>query len=144
MQQPDGSRVWRLRVSSPGAPTLNLGFTRFALPEAARLLVYAADFSNGTRAYTAADNALHGELWTPVILADDIVIELTVPAESADAVALTLGSVNVGYRDFGKLMESVGRSGACMVDVIALRRRLARRSPSGSSPRRTHSARASW
>jgi len=115
---PGGSRVWRLRVSSPGAPSLNLGFTRFALPEAARLLVYAADFSNGTRAYTAADNAAHGELWTPVVLADDIVIELTVPAESAGAVALTLGSVNVGYRDFGKLMESVGRSGDCMVDVI--------------------------
>lgn len=115
---PGGNRVWRLRVSSPGALTLNLGFTRFALPEAARLIVYAAEFTDGTRAYTAADNAAHGELWTPVVLADDIVIELTVPAQAAERVELTLGSVNVGYRGFDEILGEDGRSGACMVDVV--------------------------
>ena len=115
---PGGNRVWRLRVNSPDALSLNLGFTRFALPEAAQLIVYAADFSSGTRAYTAADNAAHGELWTPVVLTDDLVIELTVPAKAVDRVELALGSVNVGYRGFGELLPPGERSGACNVDVI--------------------------
>ena len=113
-----GNRVWRLRIASPGAVSLNLGFTRFALPEAAQLIVYAADLSSGSRAYTAADNAAHGELWTPVVLADEIVVELTAPAKAADRVELTLGSVNVGYRGFGELLPPGERSGACNVDVV--------------------------
>ncbi|MBM4117099.1 hypothetical protein FJ251_05040 [bacterium] len=114
---PGGNQVWRLRVASPGALSLNLGFTRFALPEAAQLIVYAADFSDGTRAFTAADNAAHGELWTPVVMGDALVIELTVPVKAADRVELMLGSVNVGYRGFGELLGR-DRSGACNVDVV--------------------------
>lgn len=112
-----GNRVWRLRVASPGALSLNLGFTRFALPEGAQLIVCAADLGDGTRAYTAADNAAHGELWTPVVMGDELVVELTVPVKAVDRVELTLGSVNVGYRGFGELLAG-DRSGACNVDVV--------------------------
>ena len=116
----DGLRLWRLRISSPGALSLNLGFTDFALPEGARLLIHAADRSHFLRAFTAADNAEHGQLWTPVLLADDMVVELTVPSKAVEQVRLTLGSVNVGYRGFGEIFGSDwdDRSGACNNDVV--------------------------
>src|SRR5262245_243169 len=71
--------LWRLRVRSPGALSLNLGFTRFDLPEHARLHLYSADRVHVVRPFTHSDVDAHGELWTPVVLSDDIVLELSIP-----------------------------------------------------------------
>jgi hypothetical protein len=109
------ARVWRLVVSSPGAKSINFGFTRFHMPRGGRLFVYSADFSHVVRPFTALDNASHGELWTPPVLSDTVVIELTVPAKAVDDVVLELTSVNVGYRGF-RTVEPF--SGSCNVDVV--------------------------
>ena len=109
-------RRWHLRISSPGALSLNLGFTRYFMPPGGRLFVHATDRSYSIRPFTERDNAEHGELWTPVVLADDIVIEVTVPKQAVDRLELELTSINVGYRGFGELL--VDRSGSCNVDVI--------------------------
>ena len=114
----DGNRLWRLRVSSPGAFSINLGFTTFDLPEATSLLIYAADQSYSLRAFDAADNDAHGELWTPVVLADDIVIELTIAEKAMDSLGLVLGSINIGYRGFGEVLTEEERSGSCNNDVV--------------------------
>ncbi len=115
--EPVGDRtwLWRLRIESPGAVSLNLGCDRFWLPAGAFLFLYPAQ-GGDARLFTAADNEAHGQLWTPVVLADDIVVELTVPAKARHAVELELTSVNVGYRGFGELLE--GRSGWCNNDVV--------------------------
>jgi lysyl endopeptidase len=64
--------IWRLRISSPGAYSINLGFTRYFMPEGGRLLVYPAGLRANSdpslvRSFDAKDNAEHGELWTPMI-----------------------------------------------------------------------------
>ncbi len=114
----NGDMLWRQRISSPGAKSINLGFSRYALPETSSLLIYAADRSYSLRAFTSADNAEHGELWTPVLLADDIVVELTVSSKAADRVELEIGSVNVGYRGFAEFLSPGERSGSCNNDVV--------------------------
>jgi lysyl endopeptidase len=111
-----GTLIWRLRVRSPGAWSLNLGFDRYLMPKGGRLSIYAADVSQVVRPFTAEDNQDHGQLWTPVVLADDIVVELTLPAEALESLELELSSINVGYRGFGETDDL--RAGACNVDVI--------------------------
>lgn len=113
---PDGQRLWRLRLSSPGALSLNLGFVRFHLPEAARLLVYPADDLRGARRFDTEFNAGHGQLWTPVFLTDEVVVELLVPASQQAQVDLELGVIGRGYRFFGEADK--GNSGPCNVDVV--------------------------
>lgn len=44
---PDGGRLWRLRVVSPGALSLNFGFSRFRLPDGAAVHFYAAASAPG-------------------------------------------------------------------------------------------------
>ena len=93
--------IWRLRVASPGAESLNLGFASFRMPEGGRLLIYSADETQVIRPVTARDNAAHGQFWTPILPGrrdrrrghragrvrdDDLLLELT--------------SINVGYRGF--------------------------------------------
>ncbi|WP_024891265.1 PKD domain-containing protein [Luteimonas huabeiensis] len=121
--------VWRLRIESRGALSLNFGFDEYRMPEGGRLLVYPAglprDADPGAiRAFTAADNKPHGQLWTPVVPGDHAVLEVVVPKARADELRLHLSSVNHDYVGFGKLAregalaQTKGVSGACNVDVI--------------------------
>ena len=107
---------WRLLVRSPGAASINLGFGRFRLPEGGRLTLYSADGRPAMRPFTAADNEAHGELWTPVVRGESVLIEVTVPADRAERLELELTSVNHGYRGFGA--PEPAKSGSCNVDVI--------------------------
>jgi V8-like Glu-specific endopeptidase len=109
-------RRWSLRINSPGALSLNLGFTAYYMPEGGELIISATDGSSSIRPFTAADNAAHGELWTPVILSDDILVEVRVPRAVAGQLILELTSINVGYRFFGE--PQTDRSGACNIDVV--------------------------
>ncbi len=111
----DGRAVWRLRLASDGALSLNLGFTRFFLPPGARLFLYSPDLRHVRGPFTAADNHDHGQLWTPVVFGDAVVVELVVPEAERGAVVLELTSVNHDYRGFGR--PSSPESGSCNVDV---------------------------
>ena len=106
--------VWRLRVVSPGAVSINLGFTRYRMPPDGSLRVYTPDGSEAIRPFTDADNEDHGELWTPIVSGEEAVIEVAVPAARVGELELELGSVNRGFRQFSTLQQ-VDRS--CMVDV---------------------------
>nr|MEE4266569.1 FlgD immunoglobulin-like domain containing protein [Candidatus Krumholzibacteria bacterium] len=112
--------LWQLRVNAPGALSLNFGFTDFALPKGARLTIYPADLSTpvdarGVRVFTERDNRPHGELWTPVVVSDDVILELVVPAESRQDYSLELTQINRGFRFLG---EEADKQGSCNIDVV--------------------------
>ena len=110
----NGVMTWTHRVSAPNAVSLNFGFSQFHLSPNAQLVVRAADFSDSIRPFTADDNNAARELWTPVVMSDDVVIELTVPASEVADVVLELGTVGQGFRTFA---QKTAKSGACNVDV---------------------------
>ncbi len=114
--QPDTGRLWRLRLACPGALSLNLGFTEYRLPRGARLMVFAADGTGPALVFDHRDNRDHGQLWTPVLLTDELVVELRLPPGQDGDWLLRLGRVGCGYRLFGE--DPGGKSGACNVDVV--------------------------
>jgi subtilisin-like proprotein convertase family protein len=111
-----GTLVWRLAVTSPNAKSINLGFTRYWMPRGGRLFVYSADLKSVVRPFTAADNEQHGQLWTPAVPSNEIVVEVTVSPRARKQLDIVLGSINTGYRGFGT--PSADKSGSCNVDVI--------------------------
>jgi V8-like Glu-specific endopeptidase len=106
--------TWTHRVTTPNAVSLNFGFSSFNLPEGAELNIYSADRTQFIRTFTAADNNVNGQLWTPVIMSDDVIIELSVPANAVEEVKLELTQVGQGFRTFG---QSTLKSGSCNIDV---------------------------
>ncbi len=112
----DDTLIWRMRVTSPEMYSLNLGFRTYFMPEGGRLSIYSADRSQAIRPFTSLDNASHGELWTPVLTTDSIVVELIIPENAVNDLRLKLDSINVGYRGF----QTGGtiNSGSCNVDVV--------------------------
>jgi lysyl endopeptidase len=116
-QPAPGIMRWRLVLSSPDAVSINLGFSRFTLPEGAELTLLDGSGKAQFRSFTAADNDDHGQLWTPIVRGDEVTLVLTVPAKAVDAVQLEIGKVNHGYRGLGEI-PWFAKSGACNVDVI--------------------------
>ncbi|MEM7353865.1 MAG: hypothetical protein AAF657_23900 [Acidobacteriota bacterium] len=110
----DGSRLWRLRIASPGALSLNLGLQRFDIPQGARLWLYDSRGLRVEGPYTSADAARDGSLWTPLLLDDEVTLELHLPAGTAEA-RVEVSQVSHGYRFFG---EVPGKQGACNIDVV--------------------------
>ncbi|NKI34132.1 hypothetical protein HFP89_02995 [Wenzhouxiangella sp. XN79A] len=141
---------WRLRIEAPDAVSLNFGFRNVQLVEGAKLWIYPADAAGqGTLdrsrvlgPYGPEINEKHGEFWTPVLAAGDVIIELEAPLSTRHEVSLELARVNQGYRGFGQVAQgyrqpaSAGgegkresdcdksdggaRSGSCNMDVACL------------------------
>jgi lysyl endopeptidase len=113
----NGDMLWRLRLYSEHATSLNLGFTRYHMPQGGDLHIYTPTYEKIFGPFTAADNESHGELWTPILPGDDILIEVRIPATEIANLDLELGSVNHGFRIIGGPVGD-DKSGSCNVDVI--------------------------
>ena len=121
------NKIWRLRITSPGAKSLNLGFTRYKMPQGGRMLVYPTAMKPGdnlrqVRTFTAADNESHGQLWTPIVDGADLMVEVTVPNARVKELQLAMSRVNHDYVGFKELAKKgfageKGSSGSCNVDV---------------------------
>ena len=112
-----GGRVWRLRIHSPSAKSINLGITRFDMPDGAKLWIYDPMRKNVEGPYTAKHRSQRGSLWTPIIVGDEIVVEVFVPAGGAMP-EIEITKVNRAYRGFEKAITGAGTEGTCENDVI--------------------------
>ncbi|RMH22082.1 MAG: hypothetical protein D6696_04135, partial [Acidobacteria bacterium] len=107
-----GERLWRLRLRSPGALSLNLHFDRFELPPGARLWVYNRGRDHVLGPYDRGAANLRGELWTAPVYGDEAVVELYLPPAAGEA-RLHLAGVHHGFRALpGK------NHGSCNNDVV--------------------------
>jgi hypothetical protein len=116
---PDGTEIWRLRIASPGASSLNLHFDRFDLPAGTKVWLYDRNGSMVQGPFTRNHRNVVGELWTPVVLGDEVVVELDLPAGARASADLRIARVNHGYRFFGERESGAEpKQGSCNIDVI--------------------------
>ena len=111
---PDRTAVWRLRLYSATAKSLNLGFTSFFMPEGGELLLYNPKDMLIQGPFTPADNEEHEQLWTPIIPGDQLVLEVQIPQARMHELQLQLKYVNHDFIGFGDALVS----GSCNLDVI--------------------------
>lgn len=114
-----GVARWRLRIDSDGAQSLSLRIDALSLPANARLYLYGADGHDVQGPFTAADN---GTLWTPLVRADEAVLEARMPYDEKSRFALNIDRAFHGYRAFRAQNAVVakgafGDSGSCEIDV---------------------------
>lgn len=112
---PDGGKLWRLEIKSPGALSINLNFSSFYLPEGATFYVFNQNTTLGS--FNHLNNKLSGEFSTAPIKGQSVILEYYEPASSPKGV-IEISSVVHGYRDFFKQLEVFGSSGACNINAI--------------------------
>lgn len=120
--QPDerGRARWQLPVHSPGALSLSLAFSSFELPPGARLWIRsgAGETAEVSGPFTRADQDAHGELWTPPMAGERLLIELDSPIADLDDIVLRLSRVHHGYAGFGE--SDAEKAGDCHLDSACL------------------------
>ena len=112
-----GSKLWRIRIASPGALSLSLAFDRFDLPVGASLWVHDVNGANVQGPYTSKNRNTAGGLWTAVVPGDELVAEMYVPAGNDAEIAIS--SINHGYRFFGESdTDGTLKRGSCNINVV--------------------------
>lgn len=121
----DGRRLWRARVESPGAWSLNLIFDRFQLPAGGEFYVYN-DAGAVRGAFTAELNQPQGMFATEPLAGDALTLEYVEPQDGPLG-ELRLSEVIHAYRDIlgagasDKAEHDVAgllkASGACNINV---------------------------
>ncbi len=109
----NGQALWRLRLFSQNAKSLNLGFTKYHMPRGGSLILYSPDHKQVMGPFTPADNEEHEQLWTPVLDGEEMVVEVQVPAPQQHLLKLELKYVNHDFVGFSEMA-----SGSCNLDVI--------------------------
>jgi hypothetical protein len=110
---------WSLRIACDNALTMNLGFGRYNMPSSGSMTIKDASGDYRIRPFTADDNKAHGQLWTPVVPGNEVIIEIVVSnAQKGHVVkGIELTSINSGYR-WVKDASGRGSSESCNIDVM--------------------------
>lgn len=114
----DGSRLWRMKIKSKNAQTLNLTFDKFKLAEGAKLFLYTNNYEQVLGAFTHENNKDHGFLTTTLVRGDELTIELYEPANTIGNNVLHLQRIVHGYRAYDFEKKDIGDSGSCNNNVI--------------------------
>jgi len=115
----NGDRIWRIKIQSAGALSLNFVFTDFEIPQGGHLHIYNPDKSIVIGAYVNANNTEDHTFGTELMKGDVAILEYYEPASQAQQGRLQLGTIVHGYKDInGWYTEKVNESGACNMDVM--------------------------
>ena len=110
----DGTKLWRLRIHRLKSKSLSLAITQFCLPSGAKLWIYNPSGKYVEGPYMEEDET-NGQLWTPIIPGEEVVVELCLPSgiPREDAI-IFIGDVIPNTLDL-KLDRNV--RGHCNIDV---------------------------
>jgi len=102
---PDGGLLWRLRIYSPDALSLNLLYDKFWLPEGAKFFIYSEDVTQSIGAFTSRNNKGSREnmkgFATSFLFAKNIVLEYYEPADVSNEGIISIAHIVSGYRSLG-------------------------------------------
>ncbi len=120
LPQKDGSTVYRLALTSPGAHFVSVAFDEYLLPQGARLFLYDATGRFVLGSFVGSDVLEDGTFHTQVLPSDFIYLEYHEPAGTQSR--LHLAALTHGYKDFitdvlTHEKTSPGSSGGCSPDV---------------------------
>jgi len=118
---PDGSRLWRLEITSKGAYSTQLIFKRFKLPKGATLHIIGNKESKTPYigAFTEKNNPSNGEVFaTGPISGDRFTVEYFEPKSVLGKGDFEIENVMHAYRNYFGEEEKNGRSGLCNHNVV--------------------------
>ncbi|MFA8436090.1 MAG: PKD domain-containing protein [Marinifilaceae bacterium] len=115
----DGRRVWRLKLSSPGAYSIGIVFTRFHLPEGAQLFLYSSQTDQVLGAYTSLNNKLSRRLAIEPLEGDEVIIEYIEPVDVVKSAELEIGELLHDYKNVFAHLKTLRlrKAGSCNVNI---------------------------
>lgn len=95
----DSVRIWSLKISSPGAYSLNFIFEELWLCQDAQLYIFNTEGSMVYGPVTEKQNIKSGKFLTSLLVGDEVIIQLTEPFNSKEKSALKISKVIHAYQN---------------------------------------------
>jgi hypothetical protein len=119
---PAGARLWRLRILSAGAYSINLIFDDFFMPDGAKLFLYNRDHTMVLGAFTSTNNKPYRRFSTAPVAGHDVTLEYYEPETVRHQGRVRLSRIIRAYRNLfgartGGDLEGYGDSSSCNVNV---------------------------
>jgi hypothetical protein len=118
---PNNDRLWRLRIKSPGAYSLNLTFGDYVLPVGAKVFIYNKNKTHTIGAFTEENNSESKMLAIQPVESDEIIIEYYEPSEVTMEGKLIITRVGHDYKGIINIIHSedwhYGQSAWCNEDI---------------------------
>src|SRR5690554_1139465 len=111
-------KVWRVGIRSKGAHSINILFSKFRLPEGAKVFVYNSDQSEILGSYTSENNSDLNLLPVQPIGGDEIIVEYHLPDEIIDKGELEIGEVNHDFVGIFRSAEPRDPAQSCHPNLI--------------------------
>ena len=116
----DGTKIWRIKIKSEGAKSLNLIFDRFFLPQGARVFLYNEKEDYYLGAFTSFNNKPSGKFAVSPVMGDEITIQYELPPNytpDEDFVIIQVNHDYVGILKYGDRRPLDKLAGSCNIDV---------------------------
>lgn len=113
----NGLRVWRITLACPGALSMNIAFSDYAIPVGGRVFVYNRQ-RHWLGAFTQESSGGSNELGVDILEGAEITVEYQEPSNVAGTGRVRIGRVTHGYRDPGGPRKGLGDSGTCNNNTI--------------------------
>ena len=116
----DGYTVWRIKIRSAGAHSLNLIFENFHLPPDARLFIFNEKENHILGAFTAFNNKAGGKFAVSPVRGEEVTVQCEVPENKKDDIDFIITQVN---HDFEGILKYDERrplnktAGSCNIDI---------------------------
>jgi hypothetical protein len=116
----NGDRIWRLRIESAGAYSINLLYDQFYMPDGARLFIYNDNYEYVIGAFTSQNNKADGTFATQPVPGDALTLEYTEPEAVAGQGVISIMRVVHAYRNlfgYATALDDFNESGNCNNNV---------------------------
>jgi hypothetical protein len=116
---PDGRRICRLSIKSPGAQALILYYSRFKIPAGGNLFLYSADKKQIIGAFSSNTNSADKSFATEMIKGEEVILEYSEPFALSVKPQIVINEVGYVYRTADRFfnMRGFGTSDTCEVNV---------------------------
>lgn len=105
--------VWRLKLRSEGAQNLSTTLSELSLPATAQLRIFDAGGALWHGPLHADQLQRHARFWTPLVPADNLLLELSVPTAQRAQTRMRISQIHHG----DVAWQNGAKSGSCNVDV---------------------------
>ncbi|MCF8360202.1 MAG: serine protease [Prolixibacteraceae bacterium] len=116
----DIGNIWRLRIKSAGASSINMIFDYFHVPPGAELFIYDNNKMQIIGPITESGNNESNILPTPLIKGDEVIVEYFEPYEVGFPGKLIIGEIAHGYKNIQNGYDGYwgfGESQVCNKDI---------------------------
>ncbi|MCP4458945.1 MAG: hypothetical protein GY816_13120, partial [Cytophagales bacterium] len=94
------NRLMTLIIQADDAKSINLGITKYELPEKVKLFLFDKNGVPSKGPFTNKHRTVKGEFWTPIVEGEILYVKLFIPKEiSNDQISFEIGSINCAYHN---------------------------------------------